>query len=133
LLQLDPDTLAPIGPPLVAPFFWLSSLVGNGRGDLVAVSGWNGFTRVFDTATGTQLGRPMGGNLNLNFNFARDGTTLLVQEDDHIAIWNYDRTTWPDVACQLAGRNLTREEWQDIGPRTLEYRATCPQFPADTE
>ena len=86
---------------------------------------------VFDTTSGAQLGREMMGNLNGNASFAIDGTTLLVQSDDHVSVWNYDRTTWPDIACTLAGRNLTRAEWDEWGPRTIEYRATCPEFPAD--
>jgi hypothetical protein len=69
--------------------------------------------------------------VNGNASFAADGTTLLVQSDDHVSVWNYDRTTWLDIACTLAGRNLTRAEWDELGPRTIEYRATCPQFPTD--
>ncbi|MGL4611921.1 MAG: hypothetical protein ACRCYY_19965 [Trueperaceae bacterium] len=34
-----------------------------------------------------------------------------------------------NLACQNAGRNLTREEWQEMFG-TLEYRATCPLFMA---
>jgi len=32
----------------------------------------------------------------------------------------------------MAGRNLTRNEWEQLGPLTIEYRATCDQFPIET-
>ena len=131
LLQLDPDTFEPVGPPLVESLFTISEIAGDGRGELVAVTGLDGVTHVFDTATGSQLGREISGNRNPNASFAADGTTLLVQSDDQVSVWNYDRTSWPDIACTLAGRNLTRDEWEEWGPRTIEYRPTCPQFPAD--
>jgi hypothetical protein len=43
-------------------------------------------------------------------------------------IWNYDTETWADIACEVAGRNLTRAEWDEFGPRTIDHRKTCPQF-----
>jgi WD40 repeat protein len=131
LLQLDPDTFEPVGPPIVESLFPISEIAGDGRGELVAVTGLDGVTHVFDTATGSQLGREISGNRNPNASFAADGTTLLVQSDDQVSVWNYDRTSWPAIACTLAGRNLTREEWEEWGPRTIEYRPTCPQFAAD--
>jgi hypothetical protein len=34
-------------------------------------------------------------------------------------------SNWQERACQIAGRNLTTEEWQQyLGDR--EYRETCP-------
>ncbi|MDG2112371.1 MAG: hypothetical protein P8N02_07145 [Actinomycetota bacterium] len=49
---------------------------------------------------------------------------------DSFLLWNLDTSTWFDIACQAAGRNLTSEEWKQFGPRNEEYRATCPQWPA---
>jgi WD40 repeat protein len=109
----------------------LGDIAGDGRGELVAVAGFDGITRVFDTKSGAQLGRELTENWNINASFADDGTTLLVQSDDHISVWNYDRESWPEIACNLAGRNMTRDEWEQWGPKTIEYRATCPQFPLD--
>lgn len=45
--------------------------------------------------------------------------------------WNLDDDSWYDVACQAAGRNMTRAEWEQFGPRDAEYRATCPQYPIE--
>ena len=54
---------------------------------------------------------------------------LVVQYRDGVAIWNYDLSTWADIACDAAGRNLTRDEWDQYGPATAEYRKTCDQYP----
>lgn len=48
-----------------------------------------------------------------------------------MTVWNYDTETWADVACDIAGRNLTRDEWETLGPRTIEYRATCDEYPIE--
>jgi hypothetical protein len=44
-------------------------------------------------------------------------------------VWDLDVAHLRSVACTLAGRNLTQQEWQQYlswaGPR----RATCPQYP----
>jgi class 3 adenylate cyclase len=37
-----------------------------------------------------------------------------------------------DAACRLAGRNLTRTEWETRLADLGEYRATCPEFPLET-
>jgi hypothetical protein len=34
-------------------------------------------------------------------------------------------TTGGDLACRLAGRNLTPTEWARFGPRDVAHRPTC--------
>ncbi len=38
-----------------------------------------------------------------------------------------DTTSWSEIACEVAGRNLTEAEWAEFGPRTIDYRPTCEQ------
>ena len=129
VVQLDPVTHEPVGPPLVGSGTTIASYVENGAGTLVARSTFDGTTRVFDKDTGIQLGREITGTANNpDAEFAPDGTTLMYIGGDYISMWNYDVDTWPEIACQLAGRNLTRAEWEEVGPRTIDYRATCPQY-----
>ena len=56
-----------------------------------------------------------------------DGKRLAVTADAGFAIWNLDPIDWYRGACQLAGRNLTRDEWDahigDLAP----YHATCDE------
>ena len=43
--------------------------------------------------------------------------------------WRLDPSTWKDLACRAAGRNLTIAEWQQYGPQGEPYHQTCPQWP----
>ena len=44
-------------------------------------------------------------------------------------VWDLNGTNLRNVACSLAGRNLTSEEWQQYLPWAGPRRATCPQYP----
>jgi hypothetical protein len=56
-----------------------------------------------------------------------DSKRLAVSADAGFAIWNLDPSDWHRAACQLAGRDLTRDEWDahigDLAP----YHATCDE------
>ena len=45
-----------------------------------------------------------------------------------IVVWDLDPARWSEAACELASRNLTREEWETYIGDLASYRATCPQF-----
>ena len=55
---------------------------------------------------------------------------LVVSVDGGMRQWNMDFATWPDIACERAGRNLTRAEWDQYMPADDAYHQTCPQFPS---
>lgn len=57
---------------------------------------------------------------------------LVTETGSGIHIWNLDTSTWFDTACDAAGRNMTRAEWDQFGPRDTDYRATCAQYPIET-
>jgi hypothetical protein len=61
---------------------------------------------------------------------ADGGPSLFTSVGDEVLIWNLDVEAWPEIACQAAGRNLTRQEWDRFGPPDEPYQATCPQWPA---
>ena len=46
-------------------------------------------------------------------------------------ILDLDPAHWQTTACHLAGRNLTRAEWNQYLPGR-PYQSTCPQWPAGT-
>ncbi len=85
--------------------------------------------RLWDVATGEMIGRPLTA-LARSTVPSLPGKTLhvLTATERWIQIWNFDPATWRDTACRAAGRNLTREEWTQYGPRDTPYRATCPQW-----
>jgi hypothetical protein len=48
--------------------------------------------------------------------------------DKSIRLWDVDPHSWAKRACDIANRNLTREEWRKyLGD--LPYRKTCPDLP----
>jgi WD40 repeat protein len=125
--RFDPWTGEPVGDPLLSPppgAFYHALDRANFR---FAVPGSNE-VKIYDLATGQQLGRelPIRG---LRIGYTEDGSILMVPGSDRVTLWNYDTDTWAEIACELAGRNMTEDEWDHLGPRTIERRATCEQFP----
>jgi WD40 repeat protein len=46
-------------------------------------------------------------------------------------LWDADTADWAATACRIAGRNLTRAEWDQYF-QGRPYHATCPQWPPGT-
>jgi hypothetical protein len=101
---------------LLVEVAWRAAITGS---DTVAV---------YDLESGQQLGRELPYR-PIRITYSADGSKLAVAGDYRVTIWKYDTDTWADLTCQLAGSNFTEEEWKQIGPRTIERRATCPEFP----
>ena len=48
--------------------------------------------------------------------------------DGTVILWDVNLGSWLDLACRIANRNLTMDEWQRyVGPGP--YRQTCPNLP----
>jgi WD40 repeat protein len=54
-----------------------------------------------------------------------DGTQLITRTDRGAVVWDLDPEHWDELACRIAGRNLTRSEWNQYLPGR-EYHRTCP-------
>jgi DNA-binding SARP family transcriptional activator/class 3 adenylate cyclase/WD40 repeat protein len=92
--------------------------------------------RVYDVDATRQIGRPFRVELppnapHLAASLRPDGRQLAVAAEQGVQLWDLDPNAWRDAACRLAGRNLTRDEWDRYIPRGEPYGATCPQWPAD--
>jgi WD40 repeat protein len=60
-----------------------------------------------------------------------DGHTIIVAYDDGSMVsFETDPDAWKAYACEVAGRNLTQDEWRDAFP-DRSYERTCPRFPPD--
>jgi WD40 repeat protein len=58
--------------------------------------------------------------------FSPDGNTLVTAgTSGSVLVWDLRIDSWRTAACQLAGRNLTRDEWSRYLPDE-DYRTTCP-------
>ncbi len=85
--------------------------------------------QLWDAATLDPIGRP--------FPHDRDAwAATLAAETDQLAtvvdgatvIWRIDLENWLELSCFAVGRNLTRQEWAEFGPRG-DYHATCDNWP----
>jgi len=127
---LDPTTMGELG-----------TLPGSGRAllglsmdaqqkRLLAV-GLDLSMRLYDLQSRTQLG----GDISLDGTdvppaaIRPDGLQAAVATPSGIVVWDLDPQHWMSAACEVAGRNLTRDEWDLYIGDLAEYHQTCPQFP----
>ena len=100
-------------------------------GTRLLVAGDDATLRLFDIATRTQLGDAIetgqpAGELP-NAVLREDGLAAAVATGDGIVAWDLDPASWELAACRLAGRNLTRAEWDRYLGDLAPYRATCDE------
>jgi WD40 repeat protein len=94
-------------------------------GGLLAVGAFNGTAAVWDLRTLTRLGEefPVVKTPAPSVAFKPDGR-LIVGEFVSAIEWPLDRPTLQRFACEVAGRDITRAEWEDVLPNQ-PYRRVC--------
>lgn len=135
---LDPVTLDQIGelPPTRGNF--TDTVLSAGSDRLLAL-GADNVVRLYDVdgrmAVGTGLefdadaAITRGGQRGLGL--SPDGLEAAFIASGVVTIWDLDPRAWVAAACELAGRNLTRDEWATYVGDLADYRATCPDFPVE--
>jgi WD40 repeat protein len=95
-------------------------------GRLVAVSPMNGGVTVWDLRSRRRVGDefPQPPDVIPQVAFEPDGQ-LLMTEAGRAIEWPLDRPTLQRRACEIAGRDLKRDEWANILPNR-PYRPVCP-------
>ena len=125
---LDPESLAPIGAPLIGhrsqlgPAF-LAVFFGPDNRRLVTKA--EDELAFWDLETRQQIGDFWPGERGGG---SPDGRFAVSFLDEDVIIWDIDTDNWFDTACRAAGRNMTQEEWERFGPKDEEYRATCSNY-----
>ena len=133
LERYDITTLEEVGAPLVGHTLLLNAIRDDPSSDVIVSQASNGNVRVWDRETGDQIGREIAigrQSAGTEIAVARNGELVGVILDREFAIWDYDLDSWPELACDIAGRNMTQQEWGDFGPTGEPYRLTCPDFAA---
>jgi DNA-binding SARP family transcriptional activator len=94
-------------------------VTGSGDG---AVTLWNGRTL---EALGTVYPRQQGDPVSVRADFGGDHDVTIASYDGHTFSWYIDDDRAVDYACQMAGRNLTHDEWSEFLPEQA-FREVCP-------
>jgi WD40 repeat protein len=83
---------------------------------------------LWDVLTGESIGSLTGHSADVySVTFAPDGKTLASgARDSTVYLWNVDLDSWKARACEIANRNLTKEEWRKYLGDDEPYRHTCP-------
>jgi WD40 repeat protein len=130
LQEVDPVTMQPRA-VLPGSVGQIESLTFSDDGSRLLATGANRVAQVFDSETWTRIGAIPAhtpGSQIEGF-LSPDGLAVLANGRLGVVEWDLDPEHMAEAACELAGRNLTRAEWQTyFGEQP--YRRTCPQFPA---
>jgi WD40 repeat protein/class 3 adenylate cyclase len=117
----------PVGSPIQVATAWIDSLAFSPDGDLFVASSGDQTATLWDLRSRKRLGNafPVEQGSVPVARFAPDGD-LVIDNLVDTALWPTDPQTWVSFACQVAGRDLTPEEWSDL-LFGRPYQHVCPQ------
>jgi WD40 repeat protein len=96
-------------------------------GQTLATAADDATVRLWDVAARRQLAA-IGGHSDTapRLSLSPDGRVLAaIGTGTTLHLWNMSVTSWRQQLCDLAGRNLTRAEWEEF-LRGRPYQKTCP-------
>ena len=116
---LSTQTWRPVSRRLAGHTAEVLSLATSPDGRTLATGSWDGTVRLFDIATGRPVGAPLRAvpNRVVEPLFTPDGAFLFAVTGNGRAYrWDVRPSSWARHACAVAGRRLTRTEWNDALP-----------------
>jgi WD40 repeat protein len=128
---LDVDTGDWVRTPVDGHDLEVRSLAYAPDGAILASGSDDGRVGLWDGRTGALLGTMLPGRPNtpVTVEFLPDGHTLLISSaDGAVYTWDTRPQRWVDQACEVAGRNLTQDEWRGAFA-DRPYHRTCSQHP----
>jgi len=130
IFLVDAATGEPQGEPFVAAGTQLQNAMLVNKGSVLAAISRDGKLRLWDVATRRAIGPPIAGHVEYAPSLDGISDTVLMSggaADGRLITWTLDPASWVARACDLAGRNLSRAEWDlYVGG---DYQPTCPQWP----
>ena len=129
IAELDPDTLEVVG----TRFPGTSGAVGNmsidAAGRRLMIRAHDDSLRFYDIPTRVRLGDPIDTDTPFaNAALRSDGLAAAAIARLGIVAWDLDPAHWDAAACAVAGRNLTRDEWDQYIGDLAPYAPTCSEF-----
>ena len=126
---IDLASRQPVGDALVGHRNAIFSVAFSPDGRLIASSDLDGHIFLWDAATGVRIAGPLDGHTQGvdDVAFSQSGDRLFsVGQDDLLLSWSLAPDDLARVACGVANRNLTIEEWaRFLG--TMPYHETCAE------
>lgn len=130
ILLWDMRTREPVGLPMSIGTARISALSFSPDGVTLASGFDNGSLVLWDVASSHPLGsdlKAIPGAITA-LAFTSSGIHLLSAHiDGSLIAWDVDVESWHERVCELAGRNLTPDEWRQYFPGAV-YRDTCSQW-----
>jgi WD40 repeat protein len=123
----DGRTFRPLGRPLVGHAGYVLTADFSPDGRTVATSSADGTVRLWDTGSTRLIGTPLPGvpNVEVGVAFIRGGTHIAAAYDSGQGYaWDVRPSSWARYACAVAGRELTRTEWDEALPGR-QYAPAC--------
>jgi WD40 repeat protein len=123
----DTRTWRPRGRPLAAHTGAVNTVSFSPDGQTLATTSDDGTTLLWDIPSGRPIGTALPGPAHQDVAAAFvDGGNRLVTLDDNGRghLWDVQPRSWAHRACEVAGRTLTRSEWNDALPGRT-YAPAC--------
>jgi WD40 repeat protein len=123
----DTRTWRPRGRPLVAHTSAVNTVNLSPDGQTLATTSDDGTTRLWDVPSGRPIGTALPGlaQHDAAAAFVDGGTHLVTLHDNGRGyLWDIRPKSWARRACEIAGRTLTRTEWNDALPER-KYAPAC--------
>lgn len=117
-----------IGTPLTGLKPFADTVDMNPNGSTVVGADSSGHVLIWDVTTGTVIAGPLPGpssqeSVAASFT-SHGGAVVVVSATGSAWRWDVDPSDWETRACQVAGRSLTQQQWQQFLP-DRPYHATC--------
>jgi WD40 repeat protein len=122
-------TWTPRGNPLVAHTGAVVTVSFSPDGRTLATTSDDGTTRLWDVSSARAIGTALPGPAQhyVAAAFVDGGTHLVTLDDNgHGNLWDIQPDSWARRACQIAGRTLTRTEWNAALPERTYAPACAP-------
>ena len=106
---------------------WVLSLAFSPDGESVVSGGRDRAIILWDIERSQMIGQPLINHEGWVWTVDVSSDSQAVVSggrDDKLVLWNVNREDWKSLACRIANRSLSSDEWAQYRPET-EYRTTC--------